>query len=71
MSGLSRALVPAQESRGGRLDGFCFCLSLRRVYFWALKDKKNWRRKYGPPQFKSPAADAVCVSSFKLDILRT
>ena len=46
------------------------CL-LRRVYFWALKDKKNWRRKYGPPQFKSPAADAVCVSSFKLDILRT
>ena len=25
------------------------------------KVKKNWTRKYGPPQFKIPATDAVCV----------
>ena len=24
--------------------------SFGRVYFWALKGKKNWKRKFGPPQ---------------------
>ena len=44
-------LCQLRSPRGGRLDGFYFCLSFRRVYFWAEKVKKNYARKYGPPQY--------------------
>ena len=70
-----------RSPRGGRLDGFYFCLSFRRdqkqarqegpLYFWARKSQEKLgallesgptnTRKYGPPQFKIPATDAVCV----------
>ena len=54
-------LCQLRSPRGGRLDGFYFCLSFRRVYFWARKKSSVRHRKYGPLQFKIPATDAVCV----------
>ena len=30
-----------RSPRGGRLDGFYFCLSFRRVYFWARKSQEK------------------------------
>ena len=34
-------LCQLKSPRGGRLDGFYFCLSFRRVYFWARKSQKK------------------------------
>ena len=34
-------LCQLRSPRGGRLDGFYFCLSFRRVYFWALKSQEK------------------------------
>ena len=43
MSGLLCALVPAQESKRWRLDGFYFYLSQRRVCFGPKKTRKTWQ----------------------------
>ena len=34
-------LCQLRSPRGGRLDGFYFCLSFRRVYFWARKSQEK------------------------------
>ena len=34
-------LCQLRSPRGGRLDIFCFCLSFRRVYFWARKRQEK------------------------------
>ena len=34
-------LCQLRSPRGGRLDGFYFCLSFRRVYFWAQKSQEK------------------------------
>ena len=34
-------LCQLKSPRGGRLDGFYFCLSFRRVYFWARKSQEK------------------------------
>ena len=34
-------LCQLRSPRGGRLDGFHFCLSFRRVYFWARKSQEK------------------------------
>ena len=55
-------LCQLRSPRGGRLDGFYFCLSFTEgSIFGPEKVQKNYARKYGPPQFKIPATDAVCV----------
>ena len=36
-------LCQLRSPRGGRLDGFYFCLSFRRVYFWARKKSRKIR----------------------------
>ena len=51
MSGLSRALVPAQESKRWSFGWLLLLPVTPKSLFLALKDKKNWRRKYGPPQY--------------------
>ena len=62
MPGLPRALEPAQGSKvaSGRL--FASTCHKEGSVFWTSKNKKNLEtQNTGPPQFKIPAADAVCV----------
>ena len=52
-------LCQLRSPRGGRLDGFYFCLSFRRVYFWARKSQEKLRTQIRA----SPVQDSchVCV----------
>ena len=65
-------LCQLRSPRGGRLDGFYFCLSFRRVYFWARKSQEKLRTQIrASPVQDSCHGCCLCKSSFKLDILRT
>ena len=54
-------LCQLRGPRGGRLDGFYFCLSFRKAYFWARKSQEKLDTQIRASQFKIPATDAVCV----------
>ena len=54
MPGLSHALVPAQESKRWSFGWLLLLPVTPKGLFLGLKDKKNWRRKYGPPQYVPP-----------------
>ena len=51
-----------RSPRGGRLDGFYFCLSFRRVYFWARKSQEKLDTQI--------RASPVCKSGLPLEVHR-
>ena len=61
MPGLSHALVPAQESKRWSFKRLLLLPVIQKGLFLGRKSQENYARKYGPPQFKIPATDAVCV----------
>ena len=62
MPGLSHALVPAQESKRWSFGRLLLLPVIQKGLFLGPKKSRKIRHaKYGPPQFKIPATDAVCV----------
>ena len=61
MPGLSHALVPAQESKRWSFGRLLLLPVIQKGLFLGPKIKKKLTRKYGPPQLKIRATDAVCV----------
>ena len=69
MPGLSHALVPAQESKRWSFGRLLLLPVIQKGLFLGPKKSRKIRHantglpssRYGPPQFKIPATDAVCV----------
>ena len=62
MPGLSHALVPAQESKRWSFGRLLLLPIIQKSLFLGPKKSRKIRHaNTGPPQFKIPATDAVCV----------